>query len=33
MWAHEVDRSEYSELLDAIERGLPGETLLEDGRA
>ncbi len=33
MWAHEVDRPEYSELLDAIERGLPGETLLEDGRA
>lgn len=33
MWAHEVDRPEYSELLDSIERGLPGETRLEDRRA
>ena len=29
MWAHEVDRPAYSELLDSIERGLPGETVVE----
>ncbi len=33
MWAHEVNRPEYSALLDAIERDLPGETVLEDRRA
>jgi ribosomal-protein-alanine N-acetyltransferase len=33
MWAHEVDRPEYAELLDSIERGLPGETVVEDRRA
>ena len=33
MWAHEVDRPEYTELLDSIERGLPGETVVEDRRA
>jgi ribosomal-protein-alanine N-acetyltransferase len=33
MWAHEVDRPEYTELLDSIERGLPGETIVEDRRA
>jgi [ribosomal protein S18]-alanine N-acetyltransferase len=33
MWAHEVDRPAYSELLDSIERGLPGETMVEDRRA
>ncbi len=32
MWAHEVDRPEYAELLDSIERGLPGETVVEDRR-
>jgi [ribosomal protein S18]-alanine N-acetyltransferase len=29
MWAHEVDQPAYTELLDAIERGLPGETVME----
>jgi ribosomal-protein-alanine N-acetyltransferase len=33
MWAHEVDRPEYTELLDSIERGLPGDTVVEDRRA
>jgi [ribosomal protein S18]-alanine N-acetyltransferase len=32
MWAHEVDRPEYSELLDEIERTLPSETVVEDRR-
>lgn len=32
MWAHEVDRPAYAELLDSIERGLPGETIVEDRR-
>jgi len=29
MWAHEVDRADYTELLDGIERGLPSDTVLE----
>ena len=33
MWAHEVDRPEYSELLDSIERGLPGDTSFPDRRS
>jgi ribosomal-protein-alanine N-acetyltransferase len=32
MWAHEVDQPEYVALLDSIERTVPGETLLEEGR-
>jgi hypothetical protein len=32
MWAHEVDQPAYSELLDAIERTLPDETIVEDRR-
>ena len=32
MWAHEVDGPEYGELLDAIERALPNETVMEDRR-
>jgi [ribosomal protein S18]-alanine N-acetyltransferase len=32
MWAHEVDRPEYAELLDSIERGLPSETMIDDRR-
>src|SRR5262245_27303950 len=27
MWAHDVDRPEYDELLDSIERRIPGETV------
>jgi ribosomal-protein-alanine N-acetyltransferase len=33
MWAHEVDRPAYSELLDSIERSLPSETSFPDRRA
>ncbi|HXY92654.1 MAG TPA: ribosomal protein S18-alanine N-acetyltransferase [Acidimicrobiia bacterium] len=33
MWAHDVDSPAYADLLDAIERGLPGETVLEDRRS
>ena len=33
MWAHEVDRPAYSELLDSIEGSLPGETSFPDRRA
>ena len=29
MWAHEVDRPEYLELLAGIEAGVPGETVLD----
>jgi ribosomal-protein-alanine N-acetyltransferase len=29
MWAHEVDRPEYAELLASIERQIPGETIVE----
>ncbi|MGH8986122.1 MAG: ribosomal protein S18-alanine N-acetyltransferase [Acidimicrobiia bacterium] len=32
MWAHEVDRAVYSELLDGIERGIHGETVFEPPR-
>jgi ribosomal-protein-alanine N-acetyltransferase len=32
MWAHEVDQPEYAALLDSIERMVPGETVLEEGR-
>jgi ribosomal-protein-alanine N-acetyltransferase len=32
MWAHEVDQPEYGALLDSIERMLPGETILDEGR-
>jgi len=30
MWAHEVDRPVYAELLDGIERGIEGETVIEE---
>lgn len=33
MWAHDVEQDEYAELLDAIERALPGETRLDDRRS
>jgi len=29
MWAHEVDRPEYADLLAGIEAGVPGETVLD----
>jgi ribosomal-protein-alanine N-acetyltransferase len=29
MWAHEVDRPEYAELLDRIEAAIPGDTIVE----
>ncbi|HEY7135333.1 MAG TPA: ribosomal protein S18-alanine N-acetyltransferase [Acidimicrobiia bacterium] len=29
MWAHEVDRPEHAELLDALERQIPGRTIVE----
>ena len=32
MWAHEVDQPEYAALLDSIERMLPDETILDEGR-
>ena len=32
MWVHEVDRPEYADLLDGIERGVPGETVYETPR-
>jgi len=32
MWAHEVDQPEYAALLDSIERTVPGETILDEGR-
>ena len=32
MWAHEVDQPEYAALLESIERALPGETIVEEGR-
>ena len=32
MWAHEVDRPEYSELLDWIERRLPARRVVEERR-
>lgn len=32
MWARDVDQPEYAALLDSIERMLPGETVIEEGR-
>ena len=32
MWAHAVDQPAYSDLIDAIERALPDETIVEDRR-
>jgi ribosomal-protein-alanine N-acetyltransferase len=32
MWVRDVDQPEYSALLDSIERMLPGETVVDDGR-
>jgi ribosomal-protein-alanine N-acetyltransferase len=32
MWAHEVDQPAYRELLDGIERTIPGETIVEETR-
>jgi [ribosomal protein S18]-alanine N-acetyltransferase len=32
MWAHEVDQPEYAALLDSIERTVPGDTILDEGR-
>lgn len=32
MWAHEVDRPAYAELLDAIEAAVPGTTIIDVGR-
>ena len=32
MWAHEVDRPGYAELLASIERGLPSESIVEERR-
>ncbi len=32
MWAHEVDQPAYTELLDSIERTIPGDTVMEDAR-
>ena len=32
MWAHEVDQPAYAELLDSIERTIPGETIVEEGK-
>jgi hypothetical protein len=32
MWAHEADRPEYSRLLDAAERKVPGSTTVERPR-
>jgi len=32
MWAHRVDQPEYAALLDSIERMLPNETVVEEGR-
>jgi len=30
MWVHEVDQPAYAELLDSIERTVPGETIVEE---
>ena len=30
MWAHEVDRPAYAELLEGIERGIDGDTVVEE---
>ncbi len=32
MWVHEVDRPEYSTLLEGIARGVPGETVYDTPR-
>ena len=32
MWVHEADQPQYGALLDSIERVLPGETVVEEGR-
>jgi ribosomal-protein-alanine N-acetyltransferase len=32
MWAHEIHQPAYAELLDSIERTVPGETILDGGR-
>jgi ribosomal-protein-alanine N-acetyltransferase len=33
MWAHDVDGAEYARRLERIEAGVPGITLLHDGRS
>jgi [ribosomal protein S18]-alanine N-acetyltransferase len=30
MWAHEIQGAQYAELLAGLERGIPGETLVEE---
>jgi ribosomal-protein-alanine N-acetyltransferase len=30
MWAHEVQRPEFAEMLDAVERQVDGETIVEE---
>jgi ribosomal-protein-alanine N-acetyltransferase len=32
MWAHDIDTDEYEQRLDRIEAGIPGVTLVDDGR-
>jgi ribosomal-protein-alanine N-acetyltransferase len=32
MWAHEVDQPAYAALLDGIDAGIPGETVVEERR-
>ena len=32
MWAHGVDKPEYPRLLDALERKVPGSTMVERPR-
>jgi ribosomal-protein-alanine N-acetyltransferase len=32
MWAEDIDTPEYRDLLRRIERGVPGTTIVEDGR-
>lgn len=32
MWAYDVDQADFAALLDSIERALPSETIIEDGR-
>ena len=33
MWAYEVDNPSYSELLDALERQIPGTTVFESPKS
>jgi ribosomal-protein-alanine N-acetyltransferase len=33
MWANDIDTDEYADRLDAIARGVPGSTIVEDLRA